>query len=426
MKRTNRKIKSVIAGILAVIMIAMMGVLPASATSSAAGVDILFYVPSDWSPDGYGPRIHLWNAGSYTTSWPGTTMTQVGEGIYRYTNFSLNSCDFVINDGNGKQTANLYTNGKVTVKDGDVISRSQHPTQIRFSKPSTWGNDVKIYYYSADSSSTAIYSWPGTAMEKEDVFHYYGKTVYNYEITEFENCRVMFTDGVNQYPEANQPGISVTAGNSYYITTTGAMNSQDYYHTTITSETNQVLVGQEFKIVLDTDNNYARYISDKNNGMQIVDETILSLANGRIVKEYTVKFTTAGTKNIYAYYAYLGSGEYLGKHVTVKVYDNTIYNPENTWGGLSYINNPNSTVTLGQQSTVTCLLQTGDIGCKFITEDGELLNLSTAIGNINSETVLNFTINRRCENMKVYVYTHDYYTPYILNPTGMYFTITVK
>lgn len=418
----NKTAKLLITGLLSLILIISSGMAPVSATSTATGVDILFYVPDSWSTDYYGPKIHLWNAGSYNTTWPGTEMTYVKNGVYRYTNFNISSCNFVINDGYGNsQTANLHTNGKITVKDGNIINRSQHPTQIRFRKPSGWGDNIRIYYYSADSSETEIYSWPGTEMEKEDVFQYWGAEVYNYEITEFENCRVMFTDGVNQYPAADQPGILVNAGNTYYITDS-YVNSESYYTTTLNPSTNQVMVGQEFKIILDTANSYSRYITDSQNGMEIVDEEILFSDTERIVKEYTVKFTTAGAKKVYAYGAYLGMGEYLGKSVDIKVFDPNNSNTSDMWGFVRYIDNLTPEVQLGQPCQVKLeLTSSPKMGFIFVTEDGEVVDPSW-----NSQTSsYSFTINRYCENMKVYVYSYGTYSPYS-RFYGGYFTTTVK
>lgn len=408
----NKTMKLFVACLLSLVMILSSGITPVSATSTATGVDILFFVPDDWSTHYYGPKIHLWNAGSYTTTWPGTEMIYVRKGVYRYTNFNLNSCNFVINDGYGNsQTGNLYANGKVTVKDGNVVNRSQHPTQIRFERPYGWGDNINIYYYSADSSETEIYSWPGTKMEKENVFHYWGKTVYNYEITELENCRVVFSDGVNQYPARNQPGILVNAGNTYYISDSN-VSSQDYYSTTITPSANQVHVGQEFKIILDTVNYYSQYITDNGDGMEIVNEEVLSRGDGRIVIEYTVKFTTGGSKMVHAYMSH-NSSSYQGKSVEIRVHDPNDYENSSRWDGLvTSIDNLSPTVNLGEPINVNLVYGGDKTQFVWVTEDGEVINNSRII-------------NRRCKNMKVFIYTYHPYSPYSRFYSG-YFTITVK
>ena len=114
--RMKRKIKKTICTLLAAVLLAAMFLVPASAVTGS-GVDILFSKPAGWSGN---IKIHLWNAGSYDTNWPGVSMTDEGNGWYRYKNSNLSSCSIVVNDGSGNQTADLQVSGMVTVKDNPV------------------------------------------------------------------------------------------------------------------------------------------------------------------------------------------------------------------------------------------------------------------------------------------------------------------
>lgn len=129
----KRKIKKTICTLLAAVLLAAMFLVPASAVTGS-GVDILFSKPAGWSGN---IKIHLWNAGSYDTNWPGVSMTDEGNGWYRYKNSNLSSCSIVVNDGSGNQTADLQVSGMVTVKDNHVLERSQKYIPVYFERPAT-------------------------------------------------------------------------------------------------------------------------------------------------------------------------------------------------------------------------------------------------------------------------------------------------
>lgn len=198
----KRKIKKTICTLLAVVLLAAMFIVPAGAVTGT-GVDVLFCKPANWSGN---IKIHLWNAGPYNTNWPGVAMTDEGNGWYRYKNSNLTSCSIVINDGSGSQTADLQINGKATVKDNRVLERTQRYIPVHFERPDDWGTDIRVYYYSDDANEVEMCAWPGVPMKS------YYTDEYEYDIKEIENARIIFTDGVHQYPAQNEPGIRAKGG----------------------------------------------------------------------------------------------------------------------------------------------------------------------------------------------------------------------
>ena len=204
-----KKLKGITSALLAFILMATLLALPAGATATQ-GVDIYFCKPASW---GNSVNIHLWNAGSYNTTWPGIAMTNLGDGWYRYTNSALNSCSVVISDGNGNQTADLNVTDQVTIKDNKVVPRAQKYIAVNFTRPSNWGTDVKVYYYSDDSNQLEIYSWPGVSMSSTGYANQ-----YTYRITELEKARVLFTDGVTSTLRRDMPVFPLRQANSFSAT----------------------------------------------------------------------------------------------------------------------------------------------------------------------------------------------------------------
>ncbi|CDM70432.1 Hypothetical protein CM240_3315 [Clostridium bornimense] len=85
---------------------------------------------------------------------------------------------------------------------------------VYFKKPSGWGTP-KVYIYDDTTYSTVkkIAEWPGVAMTSE------GGDLYSYTLSEEWNdldAKVIFTDGTNQTPGANQPGLELTSNSMLY------------------------------------------------------------------------------------------------------------------------------------------------------------------------------------------------------------------
>ncbi len=83
---------------------------------------------------------------------------------------------------------------------------------VYFVKPSSWSDDVKIYAYSGDGESAAKLTgeWPGTSMTKS-TDGYYSYTLPS----TVSSAKIIFTDGTNQYPASQQPGLDYASGNAY-------------------------------------------------------------------------------------------------------------------------------------------------------------------------------------------------------------------
>lgn len=165
-------------------------------------LSIRFQTPSSW---GSKANITLRDAGQYS----GTThaMTYISSGVYEYRNSGLSACSFTIDDGTAAHKTDLLeAKGSVLVQNGTVTDRNPRPMRVDFKKPSNWGSNVKIYYYSNDGNKTEHSPWPGIAMTND------GGGWYSYEITDMDDVCVMFTDGNSQAPGLLQPGIPLQRG----------------------------------------------------------------------------------------------------------------------------------------------------------------------------------------------------------------------
>ncbi len=102
----------------------------------------------------------------------------------------------------GKTTTKVYT---YTKKDDVIVTEG---TTAKIKLPNGW-NSANIYVYDESGSSVkTLADWPGVAMNNE------GNNVYSYTLPEGwgENTRVIFNDGNNQIPAAQQPGLSLKPG----------------------------------------------------------------------------------------------------------------------------------------------------------------------------------------------------------------------
>lgn len=171
-------------------------------SDSGNSLSIRFQVPSNW---GSQANITLSDAGKYS----GTThtMTYIAPGIYEYRNKELHTCSFQIDDGvSGHRTNLLSAKSSVLVQNNTVTDRNPRPMRVDFKKPSNWGNDIKLYYYSNDDKKTVHSAWPGVAMTNS------GDGWFNYEISDMDDVCVIFTDGKSQAPGLLQPGIPLKQG----------------------------------------------------------------------------------------------------------------------------------------------------------------------------------------------------------------------
>ncbi|MDQ6903720.1 MAG: starch-binding protein [Bacteroidota bacterium] len=156
-----------------------------------------FFKPADW---GTGINIYWYNidpTGSLPNlNWPGTPMTNDGDGWYSYNFTNVNSAVVIFNDGS-KQSADLPRD-----KDGWYANGAWYDTKpvtsnnsftVHFFKPADWATSINIYWYNAlpDGSYPSV-SWPGVAMTNE------GGGWYSYTFNNVASAVVIFNDGSKQ------------------------------------------------------------------------------------------------------------------------------------------------------------------------------------------------------------------------------------
>lgn len=117
-------------------------------------------------------------------------------------------------DGNGATVMSYY----FTIQEDRSVKNG---TKVYFTKPSNWGS--KVYAYIYDESGTTVKeaaAWPGVELKDE------GNSKYSYTFTEaWDNALIIFSDGANQVPAANEPGMLVEPDKTY--TTDSASTKTD-------------------------------------------------------------------------------------------------------------------------------------------------------------------------------------------------------
>lgn len=108
--------------------------------------------------------------------------------------------------GNGATVMSYY----FTVQENRSVKNG---TKVYFTKPSNWGNKVYAYIYDERGSKVKeAAAWPGVELKDE------GDSKYSYTFTEaWDNALIIFSDGTNQVPAANEPGMLVEPEKTYTI-----------------------------------------------------------------------------------------------------------------------------------------------------------------------------------------------------------------
>lgn len=97
----------------------------------------------------------------------------------------------------------LFFTRKAEVQE-NVVAKG---TTVYFQKPSNWADGVNAYVYAQDGEEAL---WPGRPMNDE------GNGVFSYVLSEdWINPLIIFNDGANQYPGANEPGVPMEDGKTY-------------------------------------------------------------------------------------------------------------------------------------------------------------------------------------------------------------------
>lgn len=178
-------------------------------------------------PAGWGNKLYCYayeNENSNNGNWPGAEMVNLGEDVYAYNlPDHFKNVKVIFSDGNnqypGAQQPGMdctndvpmaYVDGKwqkVEVKPDNFWELIDGKYNVYIKKPTGWGNKLYCYAYESESSNNG--NWPGVEMVS------LGKDVYAYNLPDkFNSAKVIFTDGNNQYPGAQQPGMDWTKGTS--------------------------------------------------------------------------------------------------------------------------------------------------------------------------------------------------------------------
>lgn len=311
----KKKFKSICSILLCAVLLTCACAFPVYADTSERSVSdyvtINFYKPDNWGDNLY---IHLWNAGTENTQWPGVPING-SSSPYHYSNYNISSCDFVIHDGNGNQTSDLHADGCVGVKDNHVFAVNYRSIPILFKPPANWSSDIYMYYYSNDENEVALTPWPGKAMSINNIRDGYHAFIYD-----MADIRVLFSDGTHQYPAAGQPGIPVSSGqqlifeqNKYTVT------EYDWYN--LNQPTTCAFVGQDYTVSYDFDySHYQFLIFEDQDGTRVIptDETIVR-NNDIVTVKYTFNFSEPGSKVLSAYYTDHSSTSKLDKDLEINV-----------------------------------------------------------------------------------------------------------
>ena len=98
-------------------------------------------------------------------------------------------------------TSNGLSDTATVTVEGSGSSVPYIENGIYFEKPSDWGSTINAYIYDPASTAGGV-AWPGTAMKSA------GENVYYFEYTTSSSTvKVIFNDGTNQIPAAQQPGF---------------------------------------------------------------------------------------------------------------------------------------------------------------------------------------------------------------------------
>ncbi len=410
-----RNMKKLVCGILAVFMLSTLFMVPAGATGTSGSVRIIFYKPADWADS---VKIHLWNAGSADTQWPGSDMTKLDNGKYQFETDATGSCDFVINDGNGRQTSDLHAEGSVKVKNDTVIKgcTTQNAIRINFQKPDGWSDDIKYYYYTNDGKGISFTDWPGTSMTKYVDGAYYAK------IYDMDDARVIFTDGTNQYPAPLQPGIAVKDGQEL-IFQDGKYTVNDHNWIQADQPTNFCVKGETYKckFVMDEGSHFDLYFRERSTGNFIQPTGVTTVKyNRKVTSEYSFQFSEPGNLKLDVLYYYHSGFGATGITLDIKI---------DTADGYYTFSSDKNDFMLGEEFKIT-IKYNEELWYSFRNDAGEEVKPKDVSyidkeGTANHDyAVYTFAADKIGQFQKLHIYSHHYRYP-IPNDTGRFITLNV-
>lgn len=161
-------------------------------------VDVTLHV------SGADEGIYVLGDGEETKYTDGTVIT-VGEQLKEGDRIRL-TVKAVNKDGFTSAMSYLFTKEEAvvetTITDGMTVY---------FTKPDSWGGQLFAYIYADEDGNVKILKdWPGTEMKEE------GDGKYSFTFSkEWRDGLVMFSDGTNQYPGANEAGLPIEEDKVY-------------------------------------------------------------------------------------------------------------------------------------------------------------------------------------------------------------------
>lgn len=416
-----RNMKKLACSILAVLMLSSLFMAPVSAADAAGAastsVRIEFYKPADWADT---VKIHIWNAGSADTQWPGADMTKLNNGNYLFETTAVGSCNFVINDGNGKQTSDLYAEGRVSVKNDTVIKGCKNAIRVNFKKPAGWSDDIKYYYYTNDEKGITFTDWPGQPMTKYRDGSFYAR------IIDMADACIIFTDGTNQFPAALQPGIAVKDGQEL-IFQDGKYTVNDHNWIQADQQTNYCVKGETYKckFVMDEGSHFDLYFRDQASGEFVKPSGVTTTRdNQKVTSEYSFNFPEAGEKALDVLYYYHSS--YGDTGITFKV---RVIEPQYATANTNVLTSDKYDLTQGEDFTVKAC-NISELTYTFWNDAGDQLTPKTVSysdegGSGYPRYVLyTFTASQLGQYQKVHLYAHNWRNP-IPQDTGTFVMLNV-
>lgn len=178
------------------------------------GTDNSAYIdkPSNWGT----VYCYVYSADNETTknaAWPGVQMTNVSGSIYKYdVPSTISNPRVIFTDGTNQypaaMQAGLTLNGKMIYQNGSWTTYTDNvvTSNVAYIRTtSSWGTSLYCYAYASANESIKNAVWPGAQMTCV------AGNLYKYEVpASIASPRVIFTDGVNQYPGAMQSGLALS------------------------------------------------------------------------------------------------------------------------------------------------------------------------------------------------------------------------
>ena len=172
--------------------------------SSADGTTIVhYYNTNNWN----SVDLYYYQSGITTPKWPGVAMQSEGDKWFKYEITDADAPRVIFsNNGSsqdpGANKEGYSVSGEMWYKNGKWYESRPLDLDIvvNFCKPDGW-NAPNIYYYLNDKDTGP--KWPGEKMKSS------GNGWYKHVISKYSQAKVLFNDGVHQYPGSGESGIDV-------------------------------------------------------------------------------------------------------------------------------------------------------------------------------------------------------------------------